>query len=88
MPTPTADRVQIFRPVGSRAFLPFRTVRPSVLDLRFTGDSWVGAGRGGSAALFLDGYQLARISASPLDLPSLNRTLDRLRRPTRCRRCV
>ena len=59
---------------------PFRTVRPSVMDLRFTGDPWVVGGDGG-ASLCLDGYQLATLSALSFDLPSLNQTLYRLRRP-------
>ena len=45
------------------ALPPFRTVRPSLMDLRFTGDPWV-VGRGdGGACLCLDGYQLATLSA-------------------------
>ncbi len=63
------------------ALPPFRTVRPSLMDLRFTGDPWV-VGRGdGGACLCLDGYQLATLSALCFDLPSLNRTLCHLRRP-------
>ncbi len=64
-----------------RPVLPFRTVRPSVLDLRFTGDPWVVARADGGASLCLDEYQLTNLSALPLDLPSLNRTLCHLRRP-------
>lgn len=64
-----------------RPVLPFRTVRPSVLDLRFTGDPWVVARADGGASLCLDGYQLTNLSALPFDLPSLNRTLCHLRRP-------
>jgi hypothetical protein len=64
---------------------PFRTVRPSLLDLRFTGDPWIVAGDDGAAALCLDDYRLATLSALRLDLPSLNRTLCGLRRPV-CRR--
>jgi hypothetical protein len=62
---------------------PFRTVRPSLLDLRFTGDPWV-VGRGDcGASLYLDGYQLATLAALPFDLPSFNRTLCQLRRRAR-----
>ena len=65
--------------------LPFRTVRPSLLDLRFTGDPWVVARDDGGASLCLDDYQLTTLSALCFDLPSLNRTLCHLRRPP-CRR--
>jgi hypothetical protein len=81
----TATAPRLLRRPRRGALLPFRTVRPSVLDLRFTGDPWV-VGRGdGGACLCLDGYQLATLSAVCFDLPSLNRTLCHLRRPP-CRR--
>ena len=77
-PIPTARRVG----GGARKdLLPFRTVRPSVLDLRFTGDPWVEARGEGGASLCLDGYQLTTLAALAFDLPTLNRTLCRLRRP-------
>ena len=65
--------------------LAYPAVRPSLLDLRFTGDPWVVACGDGGAALCLDGYQLTRLSALPFDLPSFNRALCRLRRPLRRR---
>lgn len=58
---------------------PLRSVRPSLLDLRFTGDPWVVDQRDGTASLRLDDYRLARIQTSPFDLPSLNQTLLQLR---------
>lgn len=61
--------------------LAYPAVRPSLLDLRFTGDPWVVASGSFGASLCLDGYQLTRLSALPFDLPSLNRTLCHLRRP-------
>ena len=64
-----------------RGLPPFRTVRPSVLDLRFTGDPWVVRAGEGAACLCLDGYQLATLQAVCFDIPSLNRTLCHLRRP-------
>lgn len=79
MPKTNANRPPLGRP--RRAVLPFPTVRPSVLDLRFTGDPWVVARADGGASLCLDGYQLTSLSALPFDLPSLNRTLCHLRRP-------
>ena len=58
---------------------PLRSVRPSLLDLRFTGDPWVVDQQDGTASLRLDDYRLARIQTSPFDLPSLNQTLLQLR---------
>jgi hypothetical protein len=85
MTTTYAGGVRLLRRPRRCSALPFRPVRPSLLDLRFTGDPWITDGCGGHAALCLDAYQLASISALPYDLPSLNRTLDQLRRPS-CRR--
>jgi hypothetical protein len=85
MPTTYAGGFRLIRRPRCGACLPFRTVRPSLLDLRFTGDPWIAYGHDGPATLCLDDYRLACICASPLDLPSLNRTLDHLRRPTRRR---
>ena len=56
-----------------------RSVRPSLVDPRFTGDPWVVAQEDGSASVRLDNYRLARIQSSPLDLPSLNQLLLQLR---------
>jgi len=58
--------------------LALKTVRPSLLDLRFTGDAWIVAGDDG-LALFFGNYRLASIQGSDLDLPSLNNLLDRAR---------
>jgi hypothetical protein len=58
---------------------PLRSVRPSLIDLRFTGDPWVVDQEDGTASLRLDDYRLARIQTSPFDLPSLNQTLLQLR---------
>jgi len=54
-------------------------VRPSVLDLRFTGDPWVVDQHDGTATVRLDNYRLARIQTLALDLPSLNRLFLQLR---------
>jgi hypothetical protein len=54
-------------------------VRPSLIDLRFTGDPWVVDHEDGTASLRLDNYPLVEFGALPLDLPSLNRTLLQLR---------
>lgn len=58
---------------------PLRYIRPSLLDLRFTGDPWVVDLADGTASVRLDDYPLARIQTMPFDLPSLNRLLLQLR---------
>ncbi len=57
----------------------FRSVRPSLVDLRFTGDPWVVDHRDGTASLRLDNYPLVRLRALPFDFPFLNHTLLQLR---------
>jgi hypothetical protein len=56
-----------------------RSVRPSLLDVRFTGDPWVVQHEDGTASVRLDNYRLARIQTVPFDLPSLNQLLLQLR---------
>src|SRR5262245_34163426 len=56
-----------------------RMVRPSVLDLRFTGDPWIVEESEGRLLLCLGDYHLAGIRGLGIDLPSLNLALDRLR---------
>lgn len=58
---------------------PLRSVQPSLLDLRFTGDPWVVDQQDGTVTLRLDNYRLARFHASPIDVPSLNHLLLQLR---------
>jgi hypothetical protein len=58
---------------------PLRSVRPSLLDVRFTGDPWVVDQQDGTATVRLDNYRLTRIRALPFDLPSLNFLLLQLR---------
>ena len=85
MPATAQNGVRLLRRMRCGAGLPFRTVRPSLLDLRFTGDPWVVSRSDQGASLCLDNYQLATLSALCFDLPSLNRTLCHLRRPVgRC----
>jgi hypothetical protein len=55
-----------------------RACRPSLLDLRFKGDPWV-VGDDRRAAVCLGDYSLSQVRVSPLDLPSLNRTLLQVR---------
>ena len=64
-------------PAQHRSLL--RMVRPSLLDVRFTGDSWLVDRQDGTFALFLGDYRLAGIQGEPIDLHSLNQVLDRIR---------
>ncbi len=64
--------------VGCRRRL-WRSVRPSLLDLRFNGDAWVSEDGHGDVALCLGGYRLVRLDVLPFDVPCLNRTLLQLR---------
>ncbi len=64
---------------SDKSLAPLRSVRPSLLDIRFTGDPWVVDHADGSASVRLDNYRLARIQTLPFDLPSLNQLLLQLR---------
>ena len=57
----------------------WRSVRPSLLDLRFNGDAWVAEDEDGDVSLCLGGYCLVRLEVLPFDVPYLNRTLLDLR---------
>jgi hypothetical protein len=57
----------------------WRSVRPSLLDLRFNGDAWVSAHADGEVALCLGDYRLVRLEVLPFDVPCLNRALLQLR---------
>ena len=59
--------------------LDFRTVRPSLLDLRFCGDAWIVAGPHGRAAICLGDYCISNLDVGALDLPSLNHLFDLMR---------
>jgi len=56
-----------------------RSVRPSLLDLRFTGDPWIVDHQDGTASVRLDNYRLVRIQTGPFDVPCLNHLLLQLR---------
>lgn len=58
---------------------PLRSTRPSLTDVRFTGDPWVVDQCDGTASVRLDNYRLARIQTLPFDVPSLNHLLLQLR---------
>lgn len=64
---------------GSSLSLALKTVRPSLLDLRFSGDAAVVHQPDGPPALCLGNYRLVRVEALSLDLPTLNQMLDRAR---------
>jgi hypothetical protein len=64
---------------SAKPLAPLRCVRPSLLDIRFTGDPWVVDHADGTASVRLDNYWLARIQTMPFDLPSLNQLLLQLR---------
>jgi len=70
-PSPTAHNRSVRRVV-------IRASRPSLIDLRFKGDPWVVA-QGTAASVCLGDYPMAQIAVSPLDVPSLNRTLQQVR---------
>jgi hypothetical protein len=80
-PSPTTGRIrhavrQAIRPVRE---LNFRTVRPSLLDLRFCGDAWIVAGSDGRVSICLGDYCISNLEAGLLDLPSLNHLFDNMR---------
>jgi len=66
-------------PDPPRVSLQVRCVCPSLLDWRFAGDPWIQKENDGSFALCLGNYPLANIGGIPLDLPSLNHLLERIR---------
>jgi hypothetical protein len=70
-----------------RALAPLRSIRPSLLDVRFTGDPWVVDHEDGTASVRLDNYGLVRIQTLPFDVPSLNQLLLQLRQ-WQMRRCL
>jgi len=69
----------VFRPHLNEVIVSFRSIRPSLLDLRFSGDAWVVQPRDGLLVLCLGDSPLARIEALSLDQPSLNSLVDRAR---------
>lgn len=76
------DFLKSVMPTGlpsAKPVVPLRSVRPSLLDVRFTGDPWVVDHADGTASIRLDDLRLARIQMLPIDLPSLNQLLLQLR---------
>jgi hypothetical protein len=68
-----------FTSLGETRARSLRSVRPSLLDLRFTGDPWMVPDEDGTAALCLDDYRLVYVTLLPLDVPSFNRAVLNLR---------
>jgi len=67
----------------SKPDIKLRSVRPSLLDPRFTGDAWIVDQGDGLLALQLGDYRLTEFLGLPLDVPSLNERLHQVwnRRP-------
>jgi hypothetical protein len=78
---PTRERVRhsVRSAIRTTQELHFRTVRPSLLDLRFCGDAWIVGRADGRAAIFLGDYCVTNLEADALDLPSLNHLFDMMR---------
>jgi hypothetical protein len=72
-PNIVAQCRQICRQMG------LRMVRPSVLDIRFTGDPWVVDRNDGTFTICLGDTCLAGVRGVTFDLPSFNQVLDRIR---------
>jgi hypothetical protein len=85
-----AGSVRILRRRSARACdTVVRVKRPSVLDPRLCGDPWIVRRHSGKYALCFDVWEMAAVQAIPLDLPSLNSLLHRMRhRYPRRRRCI
>jgi hypothetical protein len=63
-----------------------RQIRPSLLEMRLTGDPWILPQGDECLSLRFNDWQLAAIGGAAVDVISLNRLLERLRsRPARRR---
>jgi hypothetical protein len=60
--------------------LNLRSVRPSLLDRRFSGDPWIVDQGNGTFALCLGDYHLVWFEGLAVDLPALNRLYHGMRR--------
>jgi hypothetical protein len=78
-PAVISGPVRRHRRSSARPELSFCTVRPSVLDLRFTGDPWIVGRPDGRLVLCLGDYQLNPVNATSLDVPWLNSLVDQAR---------
>jgi hypothetical protein len=59
---------------------PPRCLRPSLGDRRFRGDAWIAELEEGICVVCLGDYRMVEISALTLDVSTLNRIFERLRR--------
>ena len=84
---PSTSPVRILRrqPLGRSTNPAISARRPSLLDPRLRGDAWILARADGTLALCFDGWEMAALRGSAVDLPALNALLQRLRqrRPRR-----
>jgi hypothetical protein len=77
---PTLGPCSRFHPYShSEVIVTLRSIRPSLLDLRFSGDAWVVQPKDGQLVLCLGGSPLARISGLSLDQASLNTLVNQAR---------
>jgi hypothetical protein len=85
LPPPNIRLVRRLPAQAAELSLEVRTVRPSLIDWRFTGDAWILDQGDGVLALRLGDYNLSRIAGWPFDVPSLNQVLNHVwnRRPRR-----
>ena len=56
-----------------------RSVRPSLLDTRFSGDAWIVAGDDGLVSLYLESSCLVRLRLLSFDVAALNGALQQMR---------
>jgi len=78
------ETIQQFRIMQRLSLQPvivptLETIRPSLLDRRLCGDCWIVARSGELYGLCFDNRPLVYLSASPMDVSSLNMLVDRLR---------
>jgi hypothetical protein len=75
----TEFRILQRQPLRRKSAASISARRPSVLDPRLRGDAWILGRHDGTFALCFDSWEMASVSGSDLDLPSLNSLLHRLR---------
>ncbi len=84
---PRSFRIMRRQAVRPPVNLTVRPVRPSLMEFRLTGDAWIVVQEADCLSLRFNDWQLAVLAGAVIDVPSLNRWLERLRsRPVRRRR--
>src|SRR5262245_52907247 len=76
---PSRVRHAVRSSIRPKPELHFRTVRPSLLDMRFCGDAYILRRPDGRAAIYLGDYCLASLEAGAVDLPTLNSMFNTMR---------